>query len=98
MNKKGHVILGLTYCHFGSAVLTMTIAKCIGIALVSACVWHIPAWEEAKKNHTEAAFQSQEMFPQELFDKLPGGTPGRLVGDSVSGNAGNFNGGISKGI
>jgi hypothetical protein len=47
-------------------------------AIALACIWHIPAWEKAKANHTEATYQAQEMWPQQLFDKLPGGTPGRL--------------------
>jgi hypothetical protein len=48
--------------------------------LIIACIWHMPAWELAKANHTERAYQQQEMWPQQLFDKLPGGTPGRLNG------------------
>lgn len=41
-------------------------------------IWHIPAWEAAKDAGTEKQYQAQEMWPQQLFDKLPGGTPGRL--------------------
>lgn len=37
-----------------------------------------PGWDAAKDAHTESAYQSQEMWPQQLFDQLPGGTPGRL--------------------
>ena len=32
--------------------------------IAAACIWHIPAWEQAKANHTEAAYQSQKMWPQ----------------------------------
>lgn len=92
-NKKGHVILGLAYTHFGATALTFTVAKGIGMLLVAACVWHIPAWEKAKANHTEAEYQSKEMFPQQLFDKLPGGVSGRKLGTLKSGNGGNFYGG-----
>lgn len=55
--------------------------------VVAACIWHIPAWNEAKVSDgnaigsggaSERAYQRQEMWPQQLFDKLPGGTPGRL--------------------
>jgi len=72
-NKKGHVLLGVAYTHLGGTVLTLTIVKAIGMALVAACVWHIPAWEQAKANGTEAAYQAQQMWPQQLFAKLPGG-------------------------
>lgn len=40
---------------------------------VGAAIWHVPAWSQAKATHTEAAYQSQKMWPQELFAKLPGG-------------------------
>lgn len=41
--------------------------------LTAAAVWHIPAWEKAKKNGTEVAYQAQQMWPQQWFAKLPGG-------------------------
>lgn len=43
-----------------------------GSALVAAAA-HIPAWEKAKAEHTEVAYQAQKMWPQQLFAKLPGG-------------------------
>jgi hypothetical protein len=46
--------------------------------VTAAAIWHIPAWDVAKDAGTEAAYQKQEMWPQQLFDKLPGGKPGRL--------------------
>jgi len=64
--------------------------------IIMAAIWHIPAWSQAKANHTEAAYQAQEMFPQQLFDKLPGGTPGRSVTGAAKGNGGNFEGGMSN--
>lgn len=58
----------------------LTITGCFHIAfatVLAMALWHIPAWEDAKD---KAAYQAQEMWPQQLFDKLPGGTPGRKVG------------------
>ena len=67
MNKKGYVVI--------PAVLTFQ----IGFALVTgACLWHIPERTSAKANGTVQAMQQKEMWPQQLFDKLPGGTVGRL--------------------
>jgi len=97
MNKKGHLILGVAYLHLTGAASTALTANAVALALATVCMWHIPAWEKAKANHTEAAYQSQEMFPQQLFDKLPGGTPGRTVGQFVSGNGGNLAGGFQNG-
>ena len=72
-NQKG--ILGITALaatpgFAASFVLGFKIAAGV-IAL--ACIWHIPAWDVAKANGTEKAYQAQQMFPQELFAKLPGG-------------------------
>jgi hypothetical protein len=38
--------------------------------VIIAAIWHIPAWEQAKANHTEAAYQAQQMWPQQFFAKL----------------------------
>lgn len=94
-NKKGHVILGLSYVHLGSSVLTITAFKIAFMAIVAACVWHIPAWERAKATHTEAEYQAQKMFPQQLFDKLPG-VHNKTVVIEKSGNEGNLPNGIQK--
>lgn len=59
-NKKG-VVLPL-----------LLVQVCIGGA-VAAAVWHIPAWSKAKAEHKEAEYQSQKMWPQQEFAKLPGG-------------------------
>ena len=95
-NKKGH------WCCLPAVVshawpLTQSIAVGIGGVLIAACAWHAPAWTAAKANHTEVAYQSQEMFPQQLFDKLPGGTPGRTIGAVATGNGGNLAGGVQTG-
>ena len=39
-------------------------------ACALAAIWHIPAWEKAKANGTEAEYQAQQMWPQQLFAKL----------------------------
>lgn len=77
-NKKGYAFIALV--NVPAAVGTVTAFKIAFIAIALAAAWHIPAWSVAKANHTEAAYQAQEMFPQQLFDKLPGGTPGRKNG------------------
>lgn len=74
-NKKGHVILGVAFMHMNMAAATALSFKAAGLALVAACIWHIPAWEKAKAAGPEArkAYQAQKMWPQQLFAKLPGG-------------------------
>lgn len=96
-NEKGNVILGLALVHVSGAVMTATIFKMVMIAIAAACIWHIPAWEQAKDNHTEAKYQATEQFPQQLFDKLPGGTPGRTLSVVSNGNGGNLTNGIQMG-
>lgn len=82
-NKKGVII---------PAVLVFQIAfGALGLAVL----WHIPAWSEAKKNHTEAQYQSRQMWPQQEFSKLPGGDYHPYIAP-VSGNGGNFVGGNSN--
>lgn len=51
-----------------------------GILLVP-MIWHIPAWEKAKKDGTTDTYQKTEQWPQQLTDKLPGGNPGRTIGN-----------------
>ena len=60
-NKKGFLVLGLAALPFTFAVMAMSIG--------AACIWHIPAWTKAKKEHKEAQYQSQKMFPQGKFGK-----------------------------
>lgn len=72
-NKKGNAILGLAYLHLGGTVVAVTAFKVAFIAIAAAAIWHIPAWERAKDTHTEAAYQAQQMWPQQWFSKLPGG-------------------------
>ena len=60
-NKKGVVV-----------VAAVVFQAAFGIAALSA-IAHVPAWTKAKANHTEAAYQAQQMWPQQFFAKLPGG-------------------------
>lgn len=91
MNKKGNVIIGLALSHVSSAVLTATIFKMAFIALAVTVAWHIPAWEKAKDNHTEDIYQSQQMWPQQIFYKIP-----NTEITYKSGNGGNFSNGIQR--
>lgn len=74
----------------------------IGLGLFGACLWHIPAWQDAKATGTTQAYQSQKMWPQQWFAKLPGGDnyKGNVVvsfpAPPVVGNGGNFIGGNSN--
>lgn len=78
-NNKGFV-----HCIILAPIATATgaalVAKISGLIILSAMAWHVPAWDQAKESHSEKDYQSQEMFPQQLFDKLPGGQSGRSVG------------------
>lgn len=97
MNKKGHVILGVAYLHLNTAAATALSFKFAFMAIAAACIWHIPAWDKAKANHTEAEYQAQQMWPQQLFAKLPGGSALNVRANSPQGNGGNFAGGIQNG-
>jgi len=51
-------------------ILTLTVFGACALA----AIWHIPAWEKAKANGTEAAYQASRMWPQDLAAKwLPHG-------------------------
>ena len=95
-NKRG--VFGLTalVATHGFAASFILGYKIAAGAILLAAVWHIPAWDTAKASHTEAAYQAQEMFPQQLADKLPGGIPGRKNTVVAMGNGGNFIGGNSR--
>lgn len=94
LNNKGEIFLTLA--------TVPGIVHVVGAALLVACIWHIPAWQEAKKNGTTAQYQAQKMWPQQFFSTLPGGdnykgkntvaTPTPVV----KGNGGNFPGGNSN--
>lgn len=86
-NNKGHVFLGLMYAHAGCAVVTVTAFKLAFMAIALAAIWHIPAWEKAKANHTEAIYQAQPMWPVTM--------PNTAI-SYKTGNSGNFTGGIDK--
>lgn len=91
MNKKGTVLLGLTFINVPSSIVVATAFKLAFIALLGACVWHIPAWDQAKATHTEAIYQAQQMWPQQVFNKVP-----NTAITYKEGNGGNFAGGIDK--
>lgn len=65
--------------------------------LIAACTWHIPAWTRAKAQggDAEAIYQAQEMWPQQVFDKLPGSHTRTWIGFKL-GNGGNFKQGIDS--
>jgi len=104
MNKKGNCFLPVALITVGGAAGVPTATLVMGWLLTAAISlptgWHIYAWGEAKKNHNEVNYQAQEMWPQQLFDKLPGGGAHSLnykyaIGGS-SGNNGNLKGGNSE--
>jgi hypothetical protein len=87
-NQKGFITVhGLIIAH--ATGLMVSVVKLGFAACALAAVWHIPAWTAAKANHTEVGYQSQEMFPQQIFDKLPGGSM-RTSSIAIKGNGGNF--------
>ena len=57
----------------GAPLAGVIIVRAAFAACVIAAVWHIPAWGKAKANGTEAQYQAQQMWPQQLFAKLPHG-------------------------
>lgn len=85
INKKGFV------------PVTLLMVKYSFILIGVACLWHVPAWTKAKAEGKTAEYQAQKMWPQQEFDKLPGGNenPNTLVLPNGSGNRGNFIGGNS---
>lgn len=73
-NNKGIIIGGLVFtgvaAGFAAAYTTVALAA----------FWHIPAYEKAKAEGKTKEYQQTEQWPQQLFDKLPGGTPNRKLG------------------
>lgn len=70
-NKKGIVNLFILAATHSFAVGVM-LAYQIGWGVVLApAVWHIPAWTQAKHDHTEEIYQAQQMWPQQVFNKIP---------------------------
>lgn len=96
-NKKGHVILGVAYMKMNFAAATVLSFKAVGLLLVAACAWHMPAWTKAKLQGGDAPaiYQAQEMWPQQLFDQLPGAHRATAIAFKA-GNGGNFPGGVDK--
>ena len=93
-NKKGHVYfagLVLLPAHQAAAATMVFAFKAAFAAIMLAAIWHIPAWEQAKDNHTEAIYQAQQMWPQQLFSGP------RTEITYKNGNGGNFIGGVDKG-
>ena len=72
-NEKGIWTVPMWAASKGAIAGYVLVNKIAWGAIVLACIWHIPAWDVAKANGTEKAYQAQQMFPQELFAKLPGG-------------------------
>lgn len=103
-NKKGFCCpLFLSHCckiliigGGGKMTLALLAPKIAFGVLALACIWHIPAWEKAKATGGDAPaiYQAQEMWPQQLFDKLPG-VHTRTGITFAQGNGGNFIGGNS---
>ena len=92
MNKKGIACVAAVAAT--SIIPAVVVFQVLFGIIGAAAVWHIPAWEQAKKNHTEIQYQAQQMWPQQVFAKLPGGTPHTI--EVVSGgNGGNLTGGNS---
>lgn len=79
----------------GIAPLPIFIIQLLFVGTAVACVWHIPAWEKAKSEGSDARaiYQAQKMWPQQVFDKLPGNHTVTAI-TYVKGNGGNFSGGI----
>ena len=91
-NNKGFTVLGVVLAKGAvSSVVTVTAFKAAFLAIALAAIWHIPAWEQAKDNHTEAIYQAQQMWPQQLFSGP------RTEITYKNGNGGNFIGGVDKG-
>lgn len=94
MNNKGHIyLLGLiaTPSWLATSVIVVSAFKIAFLSIALAAIWHIPAWEQAKDTHTESIYQAQQMWPQQLFNKIP--NTGITY---LNGNGGNFVGGIDK--
>ena len=98
MNKKGHIILGVAYLHLNTAAATVLGFKMAALILAAACIWHMPAWSKAKAQGGDAPaiYQAQEMWPQQVFDKLPGDHRETIIAFKNS-NSGNLPGGVQTG-
>lgn len=73
-NNKGLAnLLVLAIVPVSAAGVTATVIsfKLLFASVAVAAIWHIPAWDEAKKNHTEAIYQAQQMWPQQVFNQIP---------------------------
>ena len=91
MNKKGgaHIILPTVFAAGHALAVTAWLGWTLTAAIVLPAAWHVPGWTEAKKNHTEATYQMQKMWPQEFF-----GTQNKMPSNAM-GNGGNFSQGNS---
>lgn len=69
-NEKGSASILVLVASHGFAVSSVIAFKIAFAAVALAAIWHIPAWEEAKKNHTEEIYQAQQMWPQQFFNKI----------------------------
>lgn len=83
------IIITTILGHGHTLAATAVMGWILTAAIVLPAAWHAPAWNQAKINHTEAAFQTQQMWPQQFF-----GTKNKTP-NNVMGNGGNFAGGNS---
>jgi hypothetical protein len=90
-NKKGYAGILMLAAHGGVATGVVLGFKIAFLAIAAACIWHIPAWEKAKDTHTEAIYQAQQMWPQQLFSGP------RTAITYTTGNGGNLVGGAQTG-
>ena len=89
-NEKGIVpVIYIANAVTGGAGCALAFKIAFGLIALAA-IWHIPAWEQAKDNHTEAIYQAQQMWPQQLFSGP------RTEITYKNGNGGNFVGGNDK--
>ena len=96
MNKKGELFLGIGLVNVSGAVLSASIFKILFGGILAACIWHIPAWTQAKHNHTEASYQAQPMWPQVQIAQWANGSPTKIAPPTLTpANGGNFSGGNS---
>lgn len=97
-NEKGHIHHVFMHIILGSSAASSAIPGIFGAILIAAitipALWHINEWSHVKANHNELKYQTMEMWPQQVFDKFPGGGSHTVMITS-GGNSGNFSGGNS---
>lgn len=84
------LVLAIVPVSAAGVTATVIVFKLLFASVAAAAIWHIPAWDEAKKKHTEGIYQAQQMWPQQLFS-----VPNTEI-TYKNGNGGNFSGGMDK--